>query len=246
MIRRSMFLAVLVLISIVAQFAGATPALAASVCGTSYVVAWGDTLGAVARRCGTAVAAIRLANPTLGYWLYAGQTLWLPGAYLANGDGYATYIVARGDTLKALSARFSTTMEVLGRLNGIHDYDLIYEGQRLSVPVADKEQQPSPIPSRGGTYVVARGDTLRKISDRLDVSLTDLMAVNPQITNPSLIYAGQLIYLPESASLYTVQRGDTLKIIAVRFDTSVSDLVDRNPQIRNPDWIYAGQLVRVR
>jgi LysM repeat protein len=47
-----------------------------------------------------------------------------------------------------------------------------------------------------GTYVVQRGDTMRIIADRLGVSLTSLIAANPQIWNPNLIYAGQVICLP--------------------------------------------------
>ncbi len=245
MIGKPVFTATLVPIFAFSMLTAPSPAHAESACGASYLVAWGDSLSGVSRKCGTSVAAIRLANPQIGYWLYAGQTLWLPGAYLDNGNGYATYIVEHGDTLKALAIRFSTTMENLGKLNGIRDYNVIYEGQRLSIPVVTS-QPPSPMPSRGGMYVVGRGDTLRKISDRVGISLADLIAVNSQIANPSSIFPGQVIFLPATASFYTVQRGDTLKIIATRFDTSVNDLVSLNPQIWNPDRIYAGQVVRFR
>jgi hypothetical protein len=44
--------------------------------------------------------------------------------------------------------------------------------------------------------VVQWGDTLGKIAGRLGVSWRDILAANPQIQNPSLIYAGQVIYLP--------------------------------------------------
>lgn len=244
---RTQVLLALIAALLMPSLVGQQRALAWSTCGTSYVVEWGDTLAAVAKRCGTTVAALRLANPNLGYWLYAGQTLWLPGAYLDNGNGYATYIVARGDTLKALAARYGTTMDVLASLNGIINYDLIYQGQRLTVPssAGAPTRSPTPMPTRAGTYVVQWGDTLRKIASRMNVDLSDLVAVNPQIWNPSLIYVGQVIYLPSSASLYTIQRGDTLKIIAARFDTSVQNLLALNPQIWNADWIYAGEVIRL-
>ncbi len=246
MFRRSFPVILAFLLSLVLALDAVGPALAQSDCGTSYSVRWGDTLGGIARKCGTNVAALRLANPSLGYWLYAGQTLWLPGAYLDHGDGTATYVVARGDTLKKLAAEFSTTMDVLARLNTIADYDLIYEGQRLTIPTGASLPLPHPTPPVGGTYIVRWGDTLRKIADRLGLSLVDLIAVNPQIKNPSLIYIGQVIYLPESPSLYTVERGDTLKIIAARFNTTVEVLLDLNPQIWNANWIFAGQTVRIR
>ena len=221
-----------------------------SACGTTYVVQSGDTLGSIASQCGTTVAALRLANPNMGYWIYAGQTLLLPGYWADNGNGYATYIVARGDTLRSLADRFGTSMTYLGNLNGLSNYNLIYEGQRLSVPsgngVPSPNPQPQPGPTSAGTYVVQWGDTMRKIAARLNVSLSDLIAVNPQIANPNFIFIGQVIYVPGSASTYTVQRGDTLRLIAARYSTSVDSLLALNPQIWNANWIYTGQLIRVR
>jgi LysM repeat protein len=86
------------LIALLAPAAAAPMSAAAwSGCGSSYVVQWGDTLGSIAGMCGTSVAALRLANPGLGYWLYAGQTIWLPGAYVEGGEGTDVYYVARGD-----------------------------------------------------------------------------------------------------------------------------------------------------
>ncbi|HEX8993592.1 MAG TPA: LysM peptidoglycan-binding domain-containing protein [Anaerolineales bacterium] len=233
---------------IAAMFGSAGAAAALTACGTSYIVKPGDSLGAIARRCGTTVAALRRANPNLGQWIYAGQSLLLPGAFVDNGNGYATYIVARGDTLRALAARFGTATNVLGSLNGLTNYNLIYEGQRLSVPsgYGFPSPAPQPVPAPAGTYVVQWGDTMRKIAARMDVSLGDLLAVNPQISNPDRIFFGQVVNIPASASTYSVQRGDTLRIIAGRFGTSIDSLLTLNPQIWNANWIYAGQVIRIR
>jgi LysM repeat protein len=247
MLTKRFFQLFLLIALVFASFAATGPALAWSGCGTSYVVQWGDTLGTIANRCGTTIAALNQANPGIGYWIYAGQTLWLPGAYLDNGNGYATYVVARGDTLRSVAARYNTTMDVLASLNGIYNYNLIYEGQRLIVPTTSVSPAPAPqpAPTAAGTYVVQWGDTLRKIADRMNINVNDLIAVNPQLWNPNLIYIGQVIYLPQSASLYTIQRGDTLKIIAARYGTTMNNLLALNPQIWNADWIYAGQVIRV-
>ena len=218
-------------------------------CGGSYTVQWGDTLGKIAARCGTTISALRLANPAIGsgYWIYAGQTLAMPGAYINNGNGYATYIVARGDTLKTIAARYGTSMAALASLNGIYNYNLIYQGQRLQVPTGSTYVPPSgPVVGGNGTYVVQWGDTLRKIADRLNVSVSDLLALNPQIQNPDWLYAQQVIYVPTGSSLYTVQSGDTLKIIAVRYGTTVANIQALNPQIWNPNWIYVGEVIRLQ
>jgi spore coat assembly protein SafA len=44
--------------------------------------------------------------------------------------------------------------------------------------------------------VVQRGDTLSGIAERFGVSLSDLEKANPQITNPDLIFPGQVIIIP--------------------------------------------------
>jgi LysM repeat protein len=224
-------------------------AAAQSACGTSYTVRSGDTLGIIAGRCSTTIAALRLANPNIGIWIYAGQNLVLPGAFSDNGNGYATYIVTRGETLKSLAARFGTSIGTLVSLNGIQDYNLIYEGQRLTLPSASGVPSPSaypqPRPMSAGTYTVQWGDTLRKISARFNVTLADLEAVNPQVRNPNVIFIGQVVYVPASASLYTVRRGDSLRMIAGSYGTSVESLLALNPQIWNANLIYAGEVIRV-
>jgi len=48
----------------------------------------------------------------------------------------------------------------------------------------------------GGDYTVKRGDTLWDIAREHGVSLQSLIAANPQITNPNLIFPNQQIHLP--------------------------------------------------
>ncbi len=65
------------------------------------------------------------------------------------------------------------------------------------------------------TYTVRAGDTLSRIAQNHGVSISELLAANPNITNPSLIYVGQRIAIPETKLVsYTVQRGDTMWGIA--------------------------------
>jgi peptidoglycan endopeptidase LytE len=170
------------------SFAPTGRALAWYSCGSYYTVQWGDTLSAIAAACGITVYSIQVANPGLGYWLYAGQTIYIPGSY-----------------------------------------------------------SPPPVynPPASGTYVVQSGDTLAKIARRFGVSLRSLIAANPQIANPSVIYVGQVINLPATSVYYIVQQGDTLRKIAARYGTSVSSLIALNPQIYNPNLIYVGQSIRV-
>ena len=49
---------------------------------------------------------------------------------------------------------------------------------------------------QGTTYVVARCEYMGLIAQRTGVKLADLIAANPQVTNPSLIYPDQVLNLP--------------------------------------------------
>jgi len=180
---------ILVVAILVASLVSTGGAMAWSGCASYITVQWGDTLSGLARLCGTTMESIRAANPGMGWWVYAGQVLYIP-------TGYAS--------------------------------DPVY------------------YPSYGGTYVVQRGDTLAKIAARLGVSVSDVLAVNPQILNASLIYAGQVISLPAAAPVYyTVKRGDTLRIIANSYGTTVYSLQLLNPTVYDPNLIYPGQVLRV-
>ena len=144
MIKR-IFQVVVVLAVLAASFAAAGGASAWSSCTSYITVQWGDTLSGIAAQCGTTVHAIRAANPGLGWWVYAGQVLFIPTGY-ASDPGYY------------------------------------------------------PPPAVGGTYVVQVGDTLAKIANRAGTTVSAILAVNPQITNPNIIYVGQVINMPAGST----------------------------------------------
>jgi spore coat assembly protein SafA len=120
---------------------------------------------------------------------------------------------------------------------------------------------PAPAPSpgnnggtpstRGGDYTVRSGDTLSGIAQRNGVSFSSLIAANPQISNPNLIYVGQTVHLPGGSqggnpvSNHTVQRGETLSGIAAQNGVSLAALIGANPQISNPNLIYPGQVIHI-
>lgn len=229
-------------------FASTSPAFAAG-CGSSVAVVSGDTLRKIADRCGTTVSALRRANPEIGSGnlIFPGQVLQLPGTILGTDGGYFIYIVARGDTLRGLATRFATTVDALLAANkNITNPNVIYEGQRLIVYVAPVPPPTTPPPSSGVVYYVRRGDTLRNIASRLSITVEAILQINPQITNPNLIYVGQAITLPAGISSYIVQSGDTLRIIANKFGTTVEALLALNPNITNANLIYVGQVINVR
>ena len=240
----------IILTMLVAMFATASYAFAAG-CASSVLVASGDTLRKIAERCGTTVSAIQRANPEIGSGnlIYPGQTLLLPGARIYGDNGYDTWIVMRGETLKSLAITFGTSVDTLLSLNkSITNANLIYEGQRLVVPSGRAVPVPPPS-SDGSTYYVQKGDTLRIIANKYGTTVDALLKLNPQITNQNLIYVGQAITVPSGssgASTYVVQKGDTLRIIANKFGTTVDKLLSLNPKVKNANLIYVGQVLNVK
>lgn len=164
-----------------------TPAPAPSQ-GT-YTVVSGDTLSGIAAYFHTTVAALaainHIDNPNL---IHVGQVLHLNGdapAAPANA-GTHNYTIQSGDTLSGIAQRFGTSYQTLAAMNGIADPNRINAGQVIKVPgggVAAPKVQ---------TYTVVSGDNLTKIAAKFGTSAARLAQING-ISNPNLIYAGQVL-----------------------------------------------------
>ena len=157
-----------------------------------------------------------------------------------NLDG--TYTVKSNDTLSAIANDFGVTVDQLVRWNNISNPNLITVGQILYF--SDKSSSGS---GSGITYVVQAGDTLSGIATKFGTTVANLVSLN-NISDPNLIYVGQVLIISGSTSnytSYTVQAGDSLSAIAARFGTTVAELVSLN-NISNPNLIYVGQVLKIQ
>ncbi|MCK9470012.1 MAG: N-acetylmuramoyl-L-alanine amidase [Porticoccaceae bacterium] len=59
---------------------------------------------------------------------------------------------------------------------------------------------PKPNAPKPATYTVVAGDSMGVIAGKLSTTLNALIAVNPQVTNPNLIRAGQVLNVPGAAA----------------------------------------------
>jgi peptidoglycan endopeptidase LytF len=162
--------------------------------------------------------------------------------------------VVSGDTLRKIADRCDTTVSAIRRANPeIGLGNLIYPGQVLLLPGTI-------LGSDGGylIYIVARGDTLRSLATRFGSTVDSIVASNPSITNPNVIYEGQRLTIysgpatpppatppPASGQTYYAVKGDTLRKIAAKFNTTVDAILRANPQITNPNVIYVGQAITI-
>ena len=131
-----------------------------------------------------------------------------------------------------------------------------------------------PAEQLGKTYTIRQGDTLFSIiHDRLGIhspkarkEAFDLIKkLNPNITNPSKIFPGQSIMLPETqftpekdafgveTVFYRVKKGDSLeKILMSQLNVKRANMTDMlrnikemNPKLNDPNRIVENQLIRL-
>lgn len=158
-----------------------------------YTVKRSDTLSAIASRYGTTVQEIAQINGIQNVNLiYPGQVLKIVTnsnihGSETNGVGKTYYTIKRGDTLWRISRRYGISVQNIVEWNNIQNPNLIYPGQRLILYGNYSSSD------RGNVYyTVQRGDTLWRIARRYRTCPRRIARING-ITNPNLIYPGQIL-----------------------------------------------------
>jgi murein DD-endopeptidase MepM/ murein hydrolase activator NlpD len=136
----------------------------------------------------TGPAAPSLASGGLDY--YAGdvtilKTLAGPEVGTGGQGVLSTYVVASGDTLGTIAARFDISLTTLYWANNksLPDPQVIHVGQRLVIPPVD-----------GLVVVVAAADTIDSLAAKYKVAPQDLMDAN-SLAGPNMV-TGQTLFIP--------------------------------------------------
>jgi LysM repeat protein len=174
------------------------------------------------------------------------------------GADTVVYVVKPGDTLRSIAAAHGTTISAIVGANNMANPDVIYPGQRLTIPVrggSAPTAAPAPTaatkPTAGTSvyHTVKLGDTLDKVARAYGTSAPAIIAANG-IRNPDLIWVGQKLLIPgrtqpgapaaqpttkpkpqpapASPVIHVVQPGDTLGRIANRYGTTVAAIMEAN------------------
>jgi membrane-bound lytic murein transglycosylase D len=168
-----------------------------------YVIRNGDTLGTIAQRHHTTVEVLRRFNNIKGNTIRAGHALLIPVSS-RNLSGYAlsqderiksaqssprdgrkhVYAVRSGDTLWDIARQHDVAVRQLAQWNGIAPRDPLRIGQRLIIwqragsgasATADlNAQHPLGNTTKRINYVVRKGDSLARISQRFNVKVSEL------------------------------------------------------------------------
>jgi LysM repeat protein len=131
----------LAIVLLFASLAFTSSAHANAYCPARYVVQPGDWLAKIARNCGVTLSQMYAANPGVGYYIYPGQVLNVPGGYYNPGYYYCGpsyssyygnyYVVCRGDTLSGIARYYGVSVDYLQWRNGIPNRNRIYAGQYI-------------------------------------------------------------------------------------------------------------------
>ena len=131
-----------------------------------------------------------------------------------------TYTVKKGDTLWDIAINNGTTVDQLMHDNNLTS-SLIFPGDKLTYnttvnQVAQAKQE--------GYYSVVLGDTLGKISSKFGVSVDELVKLN-NISNPNLIYVGEVLKIDAAAATKTQTTATTVAKASVTQTTSAQTVV---------------------
>lgn len=159
--------------------------------GQIYVIKSGDTIYRIARRLGFSVDQILEANPGLDPdSLFVGQKICLPiDGEVCPGQ---VYKIQAGDNFYQLAQKFKVSVEAIVAANPGVNPNALQIGQEVCIPVSTVT-----CPD-GEVYVIQPGDNLFKLAKKYNISLEELLKLNPQITEPSKVSVGQNICVPSS------------------------------------------------
>jgi len=187
--------------------------------GGVHVVGYGESLTSIALRYGTTVWAIAsangLSNPN---FVYSGQRLKIPGASTTSTSTPTTatsdtHIVQAGQTLASIGTRYGVTAGAIASANGIVNSNLIYVGQKLTIPAAGSTsaQNPAPAPaaSIAGRWIDINLSTQSLVAYEGDtpvywVTVSTGLSGTPTVTGtykiyskyPAIAMSGPGYYLP--------------------------------------------------
>ncbi len=105
--------------------------------------------------------------------------------------GTISYRIKPGDTFNDIAKRFNTTAASLISLNPGVDPKNLRIDQSICIPVRRSVVPCSP----ENRYIIKAGDTYSKLSQKYDLSVDTITALNPGV-NPINLQVGQVICLP--------------------------------------------------
>lgn len=159
-----------------------------------------------------------------------------------SGRGWATYTIARNDTLGKISRRTGVPVSVLRQANP--HCEPLKIGKKLRIPGSGK---------KGETMLASAGDPARSASAKQAPAKASKVSKSAAATSkktslaPAASKSGSgKASTPDSKSrLYEVRSGDTLASIARKYGISLTAMRDANSHLNDPHKLTVGQKINV-
>lgn len=197
---------------------------------------------------------------------------WLPVALVAQQmpdvlkdekGKYYLHLVEQGQTLYAISKKYSVSVEVIQKANPEVEISGLKIGQALRIPheeVDQKELKKSEITIVNDTIIhkVAKQETLYSISKKYNLSITEIAAINPHVNEGLQI--GMEIKIPyaqsndadaenmqfareDSLVLHVVRPKETLFALSKEYGISIDSIQIANQGL--PEGLKVGSTIRI-
>ena len=152
-------------------------------------------------------------------------------------EGGNYYTVKSGDSLWSIAKKYNVSVSELKSANGLTG-SMLSIGDVLKIPSIVKEE------TKQNVYIVKKGDSLYKIAQNYDATVSEIMQLN-NLTSTSLSI-GQVLEIPAknvSSNAYIVKSGDSLYKIAQNYNTTVDELKKLNNLTSN--LLGIGQILKI-
>ena len=82
-----------------------------------------------------------------------------------------------------------------------------------------------PVGASDLSHTVVRGDTMWKLAVKYEVGTSEIIQANPQVSNPDLIYPGQVLTIPQVSSAITSFESEVVRLVnEIRVQNSLKPL----------------------
>ncbi len=211
-----------------------------------YTVKAGDTLYKIAQKYNTTVDKIISLNYLKNTNLTIGQVLRIPEMYTKEEDmimpQFINYLVKPKDTLYSIAKNNNVSVDTIMKDNNLTSNNLVV-GSTIKIRIPDdgvgaveecfgEDYTPPNNQINTINYTVKKGDSLYKIANKYNTSVSNIIKLNNLNTNNLSI--GQVLKIPNSNfsaasnNTYIVLPGDNLYSIARKFNTTVDSIKKKN------------------
>ena len=167
----------------------------------------------------------------------------------SNQINWISHVVESGDSLWALASKYDTEVRIIKEINLLKK-DILSIDDTLLIPLS-KTKSNNFIPYE--MHIVSEGDTLWQLSQKYNLSVSDLAKMN-SIDERSYLKLGQQLTIgnknihrniesKKRTILYSVKQGDNLYKISELFDVSIKSIKEINDFKDNK--LMPGQIIKI-